>query len=168
MNDKLTQGKQFEYFKWALLILAVYIIFKILKGFKSLTETGSSIFGGGTGGGLGAGVFDLPTDSLQKELDKYKKMGWLPTISESQASDMAEIIYRENQSMDTNENTIKDVFRKLRREPDMLLLKLKFGTRRPQFEVGYMGLSAFLRADLSNDDIAEINEILSKRALKPI
>lgn len=168
MKDKFTEGKQFEYFKWALLILAVYIIFKILKGFKNLTETGSSIFGGGTGGGLGAGVFDLPTDPLKAELDRYKKNGFLPTISESQASSYADIIYQENQSANTNEDAIYDVFRKLRREPDLILLKMKFGTRRPQFSVGYMGLSAFLRADLNDSEMAEVNRILSSKGLSTL
>ena len=116
-------------------------------------------------GGRGVGVFDLPTDTLQKELDKYKKMGWNPTISESQASDMADVIYRENQSLNTNEESIYDVFRKLRREPDLILLKIKFGTRRPQFGTAYMGLSAFLRADLSNDEMSQVNKILSSKAL---
>jgi len=170
MKDKLTEGKQFEYFKYALLIAAIYIIYRLLKGFKSIGDglgSGSSIFGGGTGGGLGAGTFDLPTDTLQAELDKYKKYGWLPTISESQASEMADVIYQEDLSWNTNEEEVKNVFRKLRREPDVLLLKLKFGTRRPMWGVSYMGLSAFLRANMSNE-IAEINQILSKKGLKPI
>lgn len=153
--------QQKKFITWGLIILAVLIVLRFIKKFTS----GQTIFGGGSGGGLGAGVFDLPTDTLQNELDRYKKMGWYPTISESQALSYADTIYQENQSLNTNEDAIYDVFRKLRREPDLILLKLKFGTRRPQFGSAYMGLAAFLRADLSDSEMAEINKILRSKAL---
>lgn len=156
--------QQKNFLTWGLIILAVLVVLRFIKKFTS----GETIFGGGTGGGLGAGVFDLPTDPLQKELDRYIKMGWSPTISESEASSYADIIYQENMSANTNEETIYDVFRKLRREPDLILLKLKFGTRRPQFETAYMGLAAFLRADLNDNEIAKVNGILRSKALSTI
>lgn len=156
--------QQKNFLTWGLIILAVLIVLRFIKKFTS----GETIFGGGTGGGLGAGVFDLPTDPLQAELDRYKKNGFLPTISESQASSYADIIYQENLSFNTNEDAIYDVFRKLRREPDLILLKLKFGTRRPQFETAYMGLAAFLRADLSDSEMAEVNRILSSKGLSTL
>ena len=101
--------QQKNFLTWGLIILAVLVVLRFIKKFTS----GETIFVGGTGGGLGAGVFDLPTDPLQKELDKYIKMGWSPTISESQASSYADIIYQENMSANTNEEAIYDVFRKL-------------------------------------------------------
>ena len=155
---------QKDFLTWGLIILAVLVVLKFIKKFTS----GQTIFGGGTGGGLGAGVFDLPTDTLQAELDKYKKYGWLPTISESQASSYADTIYQENMSLNTNEDAIFEVFKKLRREPDLLLLKLKFGTRRPQFGTSYMGLAAFLRADLSDSEMEEVNRILKSKALSTL
>jgi hypothetical protein len=156
--------KQKDFLTWGLIILAFIVVFRFIKKFTS----GQTIFGGGTGGGLGAGVFDLPTDTLQAELDKWKKYGYPPTITESQALSYADLIYNENMSLNTNEESIIDVFRKLRRQPDLILLKLKFGTRRPQFGTAYMGLSAFLRADLSNNEIEEINTILRKKAIPEI
>jgi hypothetical protein len=156
--------KQKDFLTWGLIILAVLVVLRFIKKF---TE-GQTIFGGGTGGGLGAGVFDLPTDTLQAELNRYKKYGWLPTISESQASSYADLIYQENMSANTNEEAIYEVFRKLRREPDLILLKLKFGTRRPQFGTAYMGLSAFLRADLNDSEMEEVNRILRSKALSTL
>lgn len=154
--------KQQEVLKWIILIAIIYIFYKLLKNFTQL-------FGGGTGGGLGSGIYDLPTDSDQKELDKYiNQLNQSPTISDSMASSYADVIYQENQSFNTNEEEIYKIFERLKNNPDLLLLKIKFGTRRPQFGVGYMGLSAFLRSDLNDSEIQKINDILTTKNINTI
>lgn len=158
------KSKQEEYLKWFILIVIIYIIVRYINKFTS----GQTIFGGGTGGGLGAGVFDKPTETIKTDLQKYASIGVFPTISESTASSYADLIYSENMSLNTNEAAILDIFTKLRNEPDLLLLKEKFGTRRPQFGTSYMGLSAFLRSDLSDSWISKINTALSRRAISNI
>lgn len=150
-----------DIFNWFILIIAIYLILKLLKNF-------TSIFGGGTGGGLGAGVYDLPTDDLEQDLKNLQNRGINPTISDSTASSYADAIQNENMSWDTSEENIYDIFTYLNNEADLILLKIKFGLRRPAFEASYVGLSAFLRADLSSSWIKDINDNLTSKGISKI
>ena len=148
-----TEGKQFEYLKWVIVIAIVYLLYKVIKGFSKLTSGGD---------------FPEVTESLDSELIALKNKGINPTINESTALSYADFIYNTNMGFNTDEEGIIDVFRVLNNQADLILLKKAFGTRRPQFETSYMGLAAFLRSDLSNSEINTINEILAQKRIQSI
>jgi hypothetical protein len=139
--------------KYALLIGGVVLGYKILKDLLNA-------FSGGN--------YPEVTIDLENELNKLKSRGINPTISDSQASSYADYIEATNKSWNTNEDEIVNIFKVLKNNADLILLKIKFGTRRPQFETIYVGLSAFLRADLNNNYIQEINNILQSKNIQLI
>jgi len=143
----------------------IAIILFILYKLGLFTKGG----GGGTGGGFLGGLlgenYASPLDSLEVDLSKYKKIGIVPTFNDGYYSSFADTIEMENKSFNTSESAIYDLFRELRNEPDLIKLKIAFGTRRPQFETSAFGLGGFLRADLSESEMQELNTILKKRAL---
>lgn len=145
--------KQNELIKWVVTIAIIYLLYKVIKGFKTLAVGG-----------------DYPevTEDLQSELNELILRGTIPTISESQASSYADFIQETSYSANTDEAGIFDIFRILQNNADLLLLKIKFGTRRLPFSVNSVGLSTFLRSDLSNEEIQTINDILANNRIQPI
>lgn len=145
--------KQEEVIKWVIVIAIVYLLYKIIKGFRTLA--------------LG-GDYPEVTEDLQSELNELILRGTIPTITDSQASSYADFIQETSLSANTDEAGIFDIFRVLKNNADLVLLKIKFGTRRVPFSVNNVGLSAFLRADLNSSEIQTINDILANNRIQPI
>jgi len=150
-----------SYSGYFILAIILFVLYKL----GLFTKGG----GGGTGGGFLGGLlgenYASPLDSLEVDLAKYKKIGIVPTKNDSFFSSAADTIETENKSANTSEETIYDIFRELRNEPDLIKLKLAFGERRPNFSFTASALGAFLRSDLNESEMQELNAILKKRAL---
>lgn len=145
--------KQEEVIKWVIVIAIVYLLYKVIKGFRTLA--------------LG-GDYPEVTEDLQSELNELILRGTIPTITDSQASSYADFIQETSLSANTDEAGIFDIFRVLKNNADLVLLKIKFGTRRVPFSVNSVGLSAFLRADLNSSEMQTINDILANNRIQPI
>jgi hypothetical protein len=145
--------KQDELIKWVVTIAIIYLLYKVIKGFKTLAV---------------GGEYTEVTEDLQSELNKLILNGINPTITDSQASSYADFIQNTSLSANTDEKGIFDIFRVLKNNADLVLLKIKFGTRRVPFSINNVGLSAFLRSDLSNSEIQTINDILANNRIQPI
>jgi hypothetical protein len=136
--------------KYALLVGGVVIGYNILKDILKF-------FSGGN--------YPEVTSNLESDLNQLNQK---PTITKSQANSYADFIDAENKSWNTNEDEIVNVFKNLKNTADLYLLKQAFGTRRPQFETSFVGLNAFLRADLSDYYINKINAILTSKKIENI
>lgn len=145
--------KQEEVVKWAITLIVLYLLYKLIKGFTKLVSGGD---------------FPEVTEDLESELIDLRNRGINPTISESDASSYAEFIYETNLSFNTDENEIFNIFRVLNNKADLVLLKIKFGTRRPLWGTSAVGLSAFLKTDLNESEIKTINDILAQKNIGAI
>lgn len=145
--------KQEEVVKWAITLIILYLLYKLLKGFTNLVSGGN---------------YPEVTEDLEGELIDLRNRGINPTISDSEASSYAEFIHETNLSFNTDENEIFNIFRTLNNKADLVLLKIKFGTRRPQWGTSAVGLSAFLKTDLNESEIKTINDILATKNIGAI
>ena len=145
--------KQEEVVKWIIVIAIVYLLYKVIKGFTTLAVGGD---------------YPQVTEGLEGELIDLKNRGINPTISDSDASSYADFIHETSYSANTDENGIFNIFRILNNKADLVLLKIKFGTRRLPFSVNNVGLSAFLRSDLNESEIEIINSILAQKNISAI
>lgn len=147
-----------SYSGYIVLGVALFLLYKL--GFFKKSNTGSGFLGG-----LLGEDYSSPLDPLEKDLQRYKNIGIVPSYNDSYYSSFADAIEMENKSLNTNEQAIYDLFRELRNEPDLIKLKIAFGTRRPNMETSSYGLSGFLRADLNESEMIEVNKILKSKAL---
>ena len=145
--------KQEELVKWVIVIAIIYLLYKVIKGFTTLTV---------------GGEYPEVTEGLEGELIDLQNRGINPTISESDASSYADFIQDTSYSANTDEEGIFNIFRILNNKADLVLLKIKFGTRRLPFSVNNVGLSAFLRSDLNESEIETINSILAQKNISAI
>jgi phospholipase/lecithinase/hemolysin len=104
--------------------------------------------------------------TIKKDIKKLEKEGESYSYSKTTYDGFAETIYQENQSMNTDEEKIYEIFRKMNNELDVVALKDAFGKRRPQFDTQARDLDGFLNADLNKEEIGEINSILQRKKIK--
>ena len=127
-------------------------------------------------GGIGYAIYRvakkggdiLKPDEAKQDINKLKEAGQQPTYMDAQYVGFADAIYAARQCNNvfgTNEEAIYSVFRKMANDIDVAKLIEKFGERRLCFSFTKGSLGGFLQDDLSQKEIAIINEILKKKGI---
>jgi len=97
----------------------------------------------------------------EEEEEYLVNQGVQPTFSDSQYITFANQIQTACDVLSgTDEESIFDVFKKLKNDLDYLKLYTSFGTRRPEFNFSSVDLPTYLRKDLSDEEINIVNAIL--------
>ena len=95
------------------------------------------------------------------------QQGGAPTYTNTVYNQFADAIQAANlEHFFTDSDSIKDVFRKLKKDVDFLKLVEAFGTRRPKFSATVEALGAFLHGALNDTQINSLNTILQQNGLK--
>ncbi|HRO76651.1 MAG TPA: hypothetical protein PLP27_10945 [Crocinitomicaceae bacterium] len=102
----------------------------------------------------------------------YKAKGQVKTYTDKQYSDFATKLYNAMNGAGTDFSAIKAVFNKMKHDLDVLNLEKKFGLRSSsytsKFSLGFSDpsdLADWLQGDCSASQIAELNNLLSKKGI---
>jgi len=115
--------------------------------------------------GYGIWYFFIRSSDVNKDLDKLKNQGMLPTINDSQAQGYADVL---DSLLDTpfiQMSSVFDVFNRCANLADVLLIISKYGTHF-HFSISYVGnytLPEFIRLRLSQTNIDIINTGLAAK-----
>jgi len=110
--------------------------------------------------------------SIDSEIEDLKKEGMRPTITQAQARTMAQTLAAAFEGYGTKNADVKRVFGQLKNELDLRGLIKEYGIRtissgrynpEPNFTGGLAGA---LSSEMSGNEIAAINQILSKGGIK--
>ena len=138
---------------WAKGIIAVgvigggaYLIYKLVKKGKDI----------------------LKPDEAKKDVKELEQAGQVASYMDAQYIGFADAIYSAragNNIFGTDEDSIYNVFMKMKNNLDVAKLITAFGVRRLSYSFSEASLGGFLQDDLDSEEIDTINTILSKKGI---
>lgn len=112
--------------------------------------------------------FNTTLQAAKDDQARLAKEGQKPSYLDSQYKIFADAIYSAGFDVifGSDEDAIYNVFNKMNNDLDVNKLIVAFGARRIEFSTRVEGLSQFLRSELSDSEISNINKILGTKGIK--
>jgi D-arabinose 1-dehydrogenase-like Zn-dependent alcohol dehydrogenase len=109
--------------------------------------------------------FNTTVDAAKKDQAELVRAGQRASYVDSQYKIFADAIYSAGFDVlfGTDEDAIYNVFNRMNNDLDVNKLIVAFGARRIEFSTRVASLSEFLRSELDDKEIANINKILSTK-----
>lgn len=99
-------------------------------------------------------------------VDEARKGAGTPTLSPTQLASMADQIEAAGlATLGTDEDSIFDVFSRLKNQADLDGLIVAFGERRIEFTLATSTLPAFLSSELSTSELEKLRKLLAQKGI---
>lgn len=112
--------------------------------------------------------YNTTVDAAKKDQAELIRSGQRPSYVDSQYKIFADAIYSAGFDVlfGTDEDAIYSVFNRMNNDLDINKLIVAFGARRIEFSTRVESLSEFLRSELDDREVEQVNKILSSKNIK--